>query len=1104
MKISKKAKVLVGLQAAVTAGPSLLSNINVSADRLDDTKAELEQGGINVAISERTEVVAPDKVAERKAEVEKDAEAQITHAKDLVQKYADDIKKHEANEVEYKKLEQARQKEIDYIKSIEHENADILNGYYKQLLKAQDTSEHKKAVDKIKAENAELLSKYYNEVAEVNRYNEHVVLDYNDRVRDRDNNYLAQLENIKKDAETVKQYNDKVTREYQDELGKVRASNKQKTATYEKDLAKYKVDLAAYETDKARFDRETAEYEAKLSENAGIKARNERKQQQFEKDKAEYQKQVADEETRYNSELKRVTDKNKEIDESNKRKTDDYNKRVQDAENKYKKELDEYNKNKQQAQTDAQNYDAAKKKYDQDLADYNTKKTKYENDKREYEKRKAEHEKKKREIDGQNNADTSGKKIYTSPDGKVTVYDKGEAKEGVDYFSKRYSIVTKGNIATVDGRITIAKEKLPSYTMLAYQESHLIKDVGRTTDGRTIDLRLTSVGKKNDKAVRFRAPNSDDGFDTDAGSIVFPYSMDMKVEYLDSATGKPLKLFYPLMISDIDNKQTVTVQNMGGEYYTTLLADEATSNVKYTQDKDGITLQATTDKDVRGAVNAPNGSVLMLANISEYTYSLFTSEHRDDSSFSELYGKIGVSAIREIGEFTEKEPTFNEKEPTPPKAPGSFNGKEPVKESIPKPTMETHLPQPTKHTFTPPVQPTLTPIVEPVKPKAVAPAPDEPIKPTLKDEPKAPELLTPNTAIPEKPEVEMYKLKKVPAMPALKELPKEPDCECPKRPELKPVPEFDRTMKLRKGSLPIKPSVRFTRTTVLAEDVTETPVETPKAPEVSHRVYYLDQETGDEVKPSETLNEGVNALELNAPVGYTFVRTEKLPNGDVKHYYKKTKVEPTKPSDPLYEKPAVEKPAEPKKPTEPVKPTEPIKPVEPTKPADDKKGSKVDVPTDAHNEPAIVEKPEDHKKGTKVEVPTDDTKKDVEPVKDVEPTKSDDTKKGSKLELPTDEPKELKEDPQDSYKATTKEDAKEDAKDIKDLKEDPKAKEEKPKDAKPSENKGSATPKEDAKASEKTAEKSTGKKLPETGDPISLASLGLASLIGARKLRRKK
>ena len=225
MKISKKAKVLVGLQAAVTAGPSLLSNINVSADRLDDTKAELEQGGINVAISERTEVVAPDKVAERKADVEKDAEAQITHAKELVQKYADDIKKHEANEVEYKKLEQARQKELDYIKSIEHENADILDGYYKQLLKAQDTSEHKKAVDKIKAENAELLSKYYNEVAEVNRYNEHVVLDYNDRVRDRDNNYLAQLENIKKEAETVKQYNDKVTREYQDELGKVRASD---------------------------------------------------------------------------------------------------------------------------------------------------------------------------------------------------------------------------------------------------------------------------------------------------------------------------------------------------------------------------------------------------------------------------------------------------------------------------------------------------------------------------------------------------------------------------------------------------------------------------------------------------------------------------------------------------------------------------------------------------------------------------------------------------------------------------------------------------------------------------------------------------------------
>ena len=154
------------------------------------------------------------------------------------------------------------------------------------------------------------------------------------------------------------------------------------------------------------------------------------------------------------------------------------------------------------------------------------------------------------------------------------------------------------------------------------------------------------------------------------------------------------------------------------------------------------------------------------------------------------------------------------------------------------------------------------------------------------------------------------------------------------------------------------------------------------------------------------------------------------------------------------------------------------------------------------NEPAVVEKPTDTKKGTKVEVPTDNSdynKKD--PAED----KNDpqDTKKGSKVELPTDEP-------QDSSKADVKADGKEepkaknDVKDIKDLKEEPNTKEEKPKDAKPSENKGSATLKENAKSSEKPAEKTTGKKLPETGDPMSMASIGLASLIGARKLRRKK
>ena len=71
-------------------------------------------------------------------------------------------------------------------------------------------------------------------------------------------------------------------------------------------------------------------------------------------------------------------------------------------------------------------------------------------------------------------------------------------------------------------------------------------------------------------------------------------------------------------------------------------------------------------------------------------------------------------------------------------------------------------------------------------------------------------------------------------------------------------------------------------------------------------------------------------------------------------------------------------------------------------------------------------------------------------------------------------------------------------------KEEPKAKEN-PKVEQPKEEpKAKDEPKEQSKAEESKADKSTGKKLPETGDPVSLASLGLASLIGARKLRRKK
>ena len=52
-------------------------------------------------------------------------------------------------------------------------------------------------------------------------------------------------------------------------------------------------------------------------------------------------------------------------------------------------------------------------------------------------------------------------------------------------------------------------------------------------------------------------------------------------------------------------------------------------------------------------------------------------------------------------------------------------------------------------------------------------------------------------------------------------------------------------------------------------------------------------------------------------------------------------------------------------------------------------------------------------------------------------------------------------------------------------------------------------PKEQSKGQHKSEEKSAvkkpaGKKLPETGDPVSLIGIGLASLIGARRLRRKK
>ena len=86
------------------------------------------------------------------------------------------------------------------------------------------------------------------------------------------------------------------------------------------------------------------------------------------------------------------------------------------------------------------------------------------------------------------------------------------------------------------------------------------------------------------------------------------------------------------------------------------------------------------------------------------------------------------------------------------------------------------------------------------------------------------------------------------------------------------------------------------------------------------------------------------------------------------------------------------------------------------------------------------------------------------------------------------------------------EEPKEEPKEQPKVKEEPKVEEPKAKEE-PKEQPKSEEPKakDEPKAQEQPkAEKPTGKKLPETGDPVSLTTLGLASLIGARRLRRKK
>ena len=380
-------------------------------------------------------------------------------------------------------------------------------------------------------------------------------------------------------------------------------------------------------------------------------------------------------------------------------------------------------------------------------------------------------------------------------------------------------------------------------------------------------------------------------------------------------------------------------------------------------------------------------------------------------------------------------------------------------------------------------------------------------KPTEKPIPSAPvfgdEPLKPSEHSRTKPVGVNLVAPVAPKAPVLRELPKEPDT--PKLAEI--TGESNKIAPIELPALPVKP-----KKPILKGDGTMKPIVEPVyEAEIPNTIVKDKVVLKDHVLPPVNIGSNVSELyiermkyefvpkvyfetvdgrELKTPVlgktdaseidGYVFDKTVEGDDGSIHHIYtaksngfnladslkglgeKPVEVKPTEPVKPIEEKPVEVKPTEPVKPTE-EKPVE-VKPSEPVKPTEEK-------PTEV---------------------------KPTEPVKSAESLKPTEPKKPTEPEKPTkpEEEKPIDIKPTEPVKPT----------------------EEKPTEVKPTEPVKPNAPVEPTKSGEEKAinvkpveqtsasddkqPSTTKKSLPETGD-VSLLGMGIVSLYGAVKMKKK-
>lgn len=910
---------------------------------------------------------------------------------------------------------------------------------------------------------AERISKI-DEIKGVNYDNNDAQTNYRDALRSELKAYEEELVTYHQNVKDVNARNEKKLRDYENEYARIARENdhtvleymshKQDVENhYEAMLRKFKAeaDLVNKTNDTA-----IANYNQKL---ADVRASNTHKTVEYEKALAKYQVDVE----AHKSQVKQYEIAKAEADKARKR-NEEIDKENALAESKYQEEVKQAEKEYQDAKAKV---DAENKKIDEENAtggaDYQAKLKDYEKKLAEWKQKKADYEKAPapgKETGSGKDLSEYGKSIFNND--KVEIFDKGTGTNGPKYLSSRYTIVSKDPKAvTLNGGINISESELPKGPIPAGQ-SITFHNVATTNTGKKLHIKVEAT----DTELGFFSASPGTKMN---GQVAFGRLVNSKWTWLDE-NEKPVNVLFPLVMGDIDNSQYF---ELGGAKIHKVIVGDKVGIVS--EKADHAEVNATTNEDVTGVNNAPQGVAMFLMEGSSFTASLWEQKEHKSSSLIYFFGDASQDVV-----------TQKVKEP--------FNEPEPVKPT--KGAAKEHVAEPVKRTVVKPVPKAKLPVVDPEKPGA---EPTPPVEPVLEKEPEKPVLLKPNTVVPEKELIKMYALKDLPEPPVLEALPEKPVF-TPKavKPDETPLPDYnchaDYTVEDKSLETIKKPVVE---TPKVETPVAETPkVETPKVETpivdkpklegvVAHTATKADAPAVAS-SGSDKVTSGLDAGKIGEAVA--------LPA-------KETAVEPKEAID----KEAAHKPvdltdAEPVKPTEPTKPTEPVKPKEPVAPTapEEHKAMTIEEMRAAVLEQlkaAIAE--HNAKLGEKIDDGTKMHLKEIEtkgselinsaPADKLEEAKAtilndlhqigQTTKAVNEpaiVEKPTDSKVDNKQNDHVSSQANTKQDA-------------------------------NTTAKTDAKSEDKSDNKvSAGKKsLPETGD-VSLLAYSVGSLLAASRLRKKK